>query len=150
MGNREIEFVLPKRGIVAVAELQEQAAPRTCAVVWDLLPIGGELYHARYSGREIGMVINNPDRYIPPENQTIHCESGDVLLEYFPAGTRGNSKPRTIIAIFYGRDSVPMQLEGPSPANYFARLQAGRDEFALACERIWREGWETLIIRRRE
>jgi hypothetical protein len=147
--GREIEFVLPKRGIVVVAELLEAAAPHTCAVVWDLLPVEGQLYHARVSGREIGLMVHNPDKHIPPENQTVYCESGDVFLYHYPVGARGNSEPRTTIVVFYGRDTVPMGAEGPMPGNYFAKLQAGREDFALACERIWREGWETLIIRRR-
>jgi hypothetical protein len=147
---RELELVLSDRGVVAVAELLDDAAPRTCAALWDLLPIRGVPYHAAYSGREIGMVIQSPVRPIPPENQTIAPQAGDVLLEYFAAGSRGNPEPRAIVALFYGRDSVPMQLAGPSPANLFARLGRGRDEFARACEDMWREGVGPLLIRRRE
>jgi len=150
VSNRELEFVLSDKGVVAVAELLEDAAPRTCAALWDLLPIRGMPYHAAYSGREIGMVIESPARPIPPENRTIAPQAGDVLLEYFAAGSRGNPEPRTIVALFYGRDSVPMQLDGPSPANLFARLGRGQDAFARGCEELWREGADTLIIRRRE
>jgi hypothetical protein len=150
VSQRELEFVLRKRGVVAVAELLEDFAPRTCAAVWKLAPIQGVPYHAAYSGREIGLVIESPVQPIPPENRTIAPQSGDVLLEVFAAGVRGNPEPRTIVALFYGRDSVPRQLDGPSPCNLFARLGRARREFARACEELWREGLGTLLIRRRE
>jgi hypothetical protein len=147
--GRQIEFVLPGREVIAVAELLESVAPLTCAAVWDLLPAEGQLYHGRSSGREIGLMVHNPSRDIPPENRTIHCQSGDVFLYYSPTGTRGNVEPRTTIIVFYGRDTVPMGAEGPMAGNHFAELRSGKEAFASACEAIWREGWETLVVRRR-
>jgi hypothetical protein len=148
--GREIEFILPARSVVATAQMLEDAAPRTCAAVWDLLPVSGRLYHGRSSGREIGLMVDHLSYAIPAENQSIHCQSGDVFLYYHPAGSRGNPDPRTTIIIFYGPDTVPMGAEGPMPGNHFAELRSGKEDFAAACELIWREGWETLVVRRRE
>jgi hypothetical protein len=41
-------------GVVAQAELNEAAAPRATAALWDALPIEARLEHAKWSGRACG------------------------------------------------------------------------------------------------
>ena len=50
---RRIELSLKQKKVRAVATLLEDEAPRTCTALWDMLPIDGETYHAKWAGREI-------------------------------------------------------------------------------------------------
>ena len=49
---RYIDHTLQKRGITCVARLLDEQAPRTCAAVWDALPLGADVYHAKYARNE--------------------------------------------------------------------------------------------------
>src|SRR5680860_254878 len=46
---RFIEVGLEKRDRWWRARLLDDEAPRTCAAVWDALPLGGDLFHAKYA-----------------------------------------------------------------------------------------------------
>ena len=50
------------------------------------------------------------------------------------------------IAIWYGRDSLPMSPTGLYPANHFGEIESGMAELAEACERIRFEGVRTVAF----
>lgn len=57
MADRFIEVSLDKRGVSCTAKLLDDRAPITCAAVWDALPLGGDVYHAKYARNEIYALI---------------------------------------------------------------------------------------------
>ncbi len=163
---RQIEVVLPHRGIVAVAELLDDEAPRTTAAVWDTLPQSGDVFHAKYARNELYT-------FVPPfagepvglENPTITPIPGDLVYFEFgagmlPAGSYGYAEDEgaggadTVIdlALFYGRNNLLINGDvGWVPGNVFGTIVEGLDEIAAAGNDVWRRGGvdETLVFRHR-
>ena len=80
--SRYIEFTADDEGISARAELWEDRAPRTCKLVWDMLPVSGYFHHAIYSGAELA--IKHPgDRSRSPSSGSlvpvVRCLAGERL-----------------------------------------------------------------------
>jgi hypothetical protein len=146
---RVIELLLPKRNLVARASLFEREAPRTCQMLWDRLPLVAETIHATVSGCELYVVFPWDELPPPKENVTLCPDAGDLFFYYAPWYAEG-ARPAGEIAIYYDRDAIPMGSQGMMAGTLFASITRNRAAFAAACEAIWREGAETLILRRAE
>ncbi len=164
---REIEVVLPSRGVVAVARLLDDEAPRTAGAVWDALPLGGDVYHAKYARNELYT-------FVPPfapapigqENPTITPIPGDLVYFEFAAGMlpsasygyaedEGAAGGESVIdlALFYGRNNLLINGDvGWVPGNVFGTVTEGLAELAEAGNDVWRRGsvGESLEFRRRD
>lgn len=147
--ERRIELVLPKRQLIAEAVLLDAEAPRTCEALWERLPLTAETIHAMVSGCELYILFPWEGEPPPRENDTIATDAGDLFFYYAPWHSQGATSTGEI-AIYYDRDALPTGGDGPMAGALFATIVAGRREFADACEAIWREGVETLIVRRGE
>ena len=160
-------MVLPKHDLVCVARLLDEQAPRTCAAVWDSLPLGGDVYHAKYARNELYT-------FVPPfapapigqENPTITPIPGDLVYFEFssgmlPASTYGYDEESgegaagadhvIDLALFYGRNNLLINGDvGWVPGNVFGSIVEGLDELAAVGNDIWRSGsvGEELIFRR--
>jgi hypothetical protein len=149
---KKIELVLRKRKTLAVAELLEDKAPKTCAAVWRLLrnPLESMAIHAIRAGREVYCEMPQEKTKIPQENLTAYPLPGEILYLYFPPYMNPDRpKGLTEIAIFYGRDSMSDCIGmGIIPGNRFAHIVENLHGFAEACERIHLEGIERILIRR--
>jgi hypothetical protein len=165
--TREIEVVLETRGLVCVARLLDDDAPRTCDAVWNALPQGGDVFHAKYARNELYT-------FVPPfapepiglENPTITPIPGDLVYFEFGAGMlpastygydeqEGAAGAESVIdlAVFYGRNNLLINGDvGWVPGNVFGSITSGLDELAAAGNDLWRRGavGETLRFRRRE
>jgi hypothetical protein len=147
---RYIEFVAEEEGVVAQAELWDDRAPRTCALVWGLLPVTGHFHHAIYSGAEVAMVL---PRYheLEPEHATtavLPWEIGFVSLrraDHFDAEADFSE-----FCFFYDRGARPSMLDGPVKVNLFARFVSGQDALHRLCYRMRKEGQKRFTIRRAE
>lgn len=154
---RRIEIVLEKRQVSCVAELLDDLAPRTCAIVWDALPLSGDAYHAKYARNEIytllpGFADTEPGR----ENPTITPIAGDVAYfsfdnwqlntpshGYSVSGQQLNDDIIVDLALFYERNNLLLNPDyGWVPANIFATITEGLDELAKASDDMWRRGFE--------
>ena len=51
--SRFITVSLDKRGVSCVARMLDDEAPRTCAAVWDALPLAAAVFHGKYARNEI-------------------------------------------------------------------------------------------------
>ena len=51
--SRLITVSLDKRGVSCVARMLDDQAPRTCAAVWDALPLSAPVFHGKYARNEI-------------------------------------------------------------------------------------------------
>ena len=164
---RYIDITLQKRGITCVARLLDEQAPRTCAAVWDALPLGADVYHAKYARNEIYTFVPTFAEVAPGrENTTITPIPGDVV--YFPfeqwemanaaygydVGSAQRSAEQIIdLAVFYERNNLLLNPDiGFVPGNVFATIVQGLDEIDAGAQDLWRrvaEG-ETLHFARHE
>ncbi|MDT0301861.1 DUF3830 family protein [Streptomonospora wellingtoniae] len=155
---------LEKRGVSCVAELLEKDAPRTCDAVWEALPQGSDIYHAKYARNEVYAMV---PRFAPEEpgqeNPTVTPIPGDVVYFSFPGGMldrrfkeeKGiDHLPGVIdLAIFYGRNNLLLNGDvGWVPGNVYASIVEGLGPMAEACHDVWRSGaiGERLTYRRLE
>lgn len=150
---RFLSITLTSRGVSCRARLLEDAAPRTCAVVWNALPVAGQAYHGKYARNEVYTLL--PPMGAPGrENTTVTPIPGDVCFFSFepddignPAygydeGAQGNSPVgATDLAIFYGRNNLLLNGDvGWVPGNVFATIEDGLAEMAAACNDLWMAG----------
>ena len=155
---RRIELVLKQKGIRAIATFLEDAAPRTCAALWDMLPIDGETFHAKWAGRELYTLVPPPAALPGLENATIMPIPGDLLwFDVSPDSIdlpiemrKANPRGLVDIAVFYGRNNFLLSPQGFMPGNLFATITEGLAEYAKACGEVFREGviHERFIVRR--
>jgi hypothetical protein len=117
---------------VGVADLFEDAAPKTVAAVWDALPLDGTLNHANFSGEEVS--IPTYGVMWEKENQLYDTAPGD--LGYFVQGPA--------ICIYYG------SLRVISPGNVFARIVENLPAIRTLCRRSWREAGIPMRLEKME
>ncbi|MHB8732988.1 MAG: cyclophilin-like fold protein [bacterium] len=116
---RRVRVVLG--GVAAVAELFEEAAPKTVDAVWSALPIDGTLNHANFSGEEISFPTYG--LLWERENQLSQVQPGD--LGYFVEGPA--------LVIYYGAVRVI------SPGNVFGRIVENLTEIQKVGRACWKE-----------
>jgi hypothetical protein len=160
MMARRIELRLTQKRVRAVATLLEDEAPRTCALLWDMLPIDGDTYHAKWAGRELYTLVPPPKTGPGQENATIMPIPGDLLwfdvspdsIDIPIAMRKANPRGFVDIAVFYGRNNFLLSPQGFMPGNLFATITEGLAEYAKACGELFREGviHERFMIRRLE
>ncbi|RNL85809.1 DUF3830 family protein [Halostreptopolyspora alba] len=161
---RYMTISLEKRGVSCVAELLDKDAPRTCEAVWNALPQGGDIHHAKYARNEVyAMVPRFASQEPGQENPTVTPIPGDVVYFSFDGGMldRQFKEEKSIdhlpgvidLAIFYGRNNLLINGDvGWVPGNVYATIVEGFDRMAEACHDVWRSGsvGERLTYRRRE
>ncbi|MGB3892734.1 MAG: DUF3830 family protein [Mycolicibacter sinensis] len=150
---RFLSITLTGRGVSCRARLLDDEAPRTCALVWEALPLAGQAYHGKYARNEVYTLLpplGDPGR----ENTTVTPIPGDVCFFGFDAGDIGNpaygydeggqgNSPMgaTDLAIFYGRNNLLLNGDvGWVPGNVFATIEEGLAEMAAACNDLWMAG----------
>ena len=147
-----MKITLEKRGISCIARLLEEDAPRTCAAVWEALPQGGPVYHAKYARNEIYTIVPRFARTEPGiENPTVTPIPGDLCYFSFPSGMldrqfkeeKGVEQLPGVIdlALFYGRNNLLLNADvGWVVGNVFATIVEGLEDMAKAGNDIWRSG----------
>ena len=119
MSRKRIRVVIG--GVEGVAELFEDAAPKTAKAVWDSLPLDGTLNHANFSGEEVSFPTYG--LMWDKENQLYDTVPGD--LGYFVQGPA--------ICIYYGK------LRVISPGNVFGRIVESLPAIQEVARRSWKE-----------
>jgi hypothetical protein len=134
-----------------IAELLEDAAPRTCEAVWNALPLEtDEARHAMYSGLGLYMVVDFRLDFV--ENPHVFGgDPGDVFFHANPNNAWVFDHPHSCeIYVPYG----PMRVSdwpGDTPLNKFARYVSGdRSRLAELGRRFREEGFQRMTIRRHE
>ncbi|MDF0529213.1 DUF3830 family protein [Tsukamurella sp. 8F] len=153
---RYIDITLARRGVTCTARLLDDLAPKTCDAVWDALPLGDEVYHAKYARNEIYTLVQAFARAEPGlENPTITPIPGDVMYFAFepwqltPA-THGYAAQggQIDLALFYGRNNLLLNPDfGFVPGTVFATIERGLDDLAGAANDLWRTGAEGERLR---
>ena len=160
--SKFLRISLERRGVSCVAELLEKEAPRTCAAVWEALPLAGDAQHAKYARNEVYTMVPRFAQ-IGRENPTVTPIPGDVVLFDFAGGMldaafktdQGIDEDDGAIdlAIFYGRNNLLINGDvGWVPGNVYASIVEGLDVMAEACHDVWRSGsvGERLVYERLE
>lgn len=131
-------------------------APKTCAAIWDACatPFQWDASHAIFSGPEIMTGLPETHRNfdplsIPPENQTVQPEAGELLWFYQPKNFfKIDPSEFWEIGIFYAHGGRTFGPTGWIPCNYFGKITSGLDDFAAQCALIRREGVKRVEIGR--
>ena len=158
--TRYVEIMLEKRNVRCVARLLDNEAPKTCEAVWQALPQGGSIFHAKYASNEIFTLV--PALHDDPgnENRTITPIPGDVMYFYLHPGTRLPPEAQSLcrpeqglvdLAVFYDRNNLLLSpSDGFTPGNVFGAIVRGLDEMKSAGHSVWREGamGERLLFQR--
>jgi hypothetical protein len=72
MADRFVEVSLDERGVRCTARLLTDRAPVTCAAVREALPLGSDVYHAKYARNGICALVRPFAQKEPPlENPTV-------------------------------------------------------------------------------
>ena len=146
-----IEFECPEENLIARAELLENLAPETCALIWKMLPVEGYFHHAYYSGAELAMIL--PDFFnVELEKPTTVILPWEIAFtslrahDYFDV-----DQDFSEILFFYDRNTGPKMLDGPAKVTIFARFLEGdaalRDQLRCLGYRMREEGQKHFIIR---
>jgi hypothetical protein len=154
----KMEIEVPDFGVVATARLYDEYTPKTIKALDSVLPFTGPGIHAIRAGREVFTLIPTPKFDPGAENQSVFPAPGDLYLFHQPEGYRPMDVPLRYraekgtseywhIAIWYGRDSLPMSPTGIYPANHFGEIEHGLPQLAEACERIRFEGVRNVTFR---
>jgi hypothetical protein len=155
--TRMMEISLETRGVTCLARLLDEEAPRTCDAVWASLPQGDRVWHAKYASNEVYCLV--PPLASDPglENPTLTPIPGDVVYFRFPTAqflrsfreSRGIEGHDAVVdlAVFYGRNNLLLDPSyGWVPGNVFATIVEGLDEFARACDDVYRNGSEGEVL----
>jgi Protein of unknown function (DUF3830) len=165
MTERYLEVSLAKRGVRCTAKLLDDRAPLTCDAVWNALPLGGDVYHAKYARNEIYTLLPTFAPVEPPlENPTITPIPGDLCYFTFSDTQLGTSsygygdeaehqaRRQTVdLALFYERNNLLINGDqGWVPGIVWGAVVDGLDRMADACQDLWRAGalGESLHFRR--
>jgi len=148
--GRTITLTIVQSNVIAIADLEDEAAPISCAMVWDRLPIEGTLMHGKYSGPELFIdAVDWPD--VPPENQIHFARPGDVGYFHIPPGRYATSMAGECEVLFVYEDGA--KLEGPEGmpvwVNRIARIRIGSSgDFLEAASKLRGAAPATLRIER--
>ena len=163
MTDRFIDVSLDKRGVSCTAKLLTDRAPITCDAVWKALPLGGDVYHAKYARNEIYALFEPFASTEPPlENPTVTPVPGDLCYFSFAGtelATRSYGYDRAVrpgtalvdLALFYERNNLLLNGDvGWVPGIVWGQVTQGLEAMARACNDLWRTGasGERLSFRR--
>lgn len=161
---RRLELLDVESGSAAAVDLLWEAAPKTCAFIWDLLdaPITAVAAHSSLAGRAVIMDVPEDRRVsdttsLKPENETVTPLPGEIGFAIYPAfafedpqrpDEKDGSSPYWMLTIVYGRDCRFFTLLGWEPVTIFAKVADGNEQFFKLCERIRSDGAKPLRLRR--
>ncbi len=101
------------------ARLEEQAAPKTVAVIRKMLPLKSKIVHCRWSGESTWIPMGERKLGLEFENHTSHPAPGMLLL--YPGGIS-----ETELLFPYGSTMFASKV-GQLAGNHFATVTDGRE-----------------------
>jgi Protein of unknown function (DUF3830) len=121
------------------ARLEEEAAPKTVAIVRGLLPFESQLVQARWSGEAAWVPMGfELELGLGPENANSYPAAGELLL--YPGGVS-----EVEILFPYGATCFASKM-GQLAGNHFATVQGGREQLPELGRRVLWEGSQNIHI----
>lgn len=156
MSTKQLYLKFVEANVEGIIDLYWDHAPKTCEALWGALakPIPVKASHAMFSGPEIMMGLPEEARNfdptaLPPENQTIIPEVGELLWFYQPENFfKIDPTEFWEIGMFYGKGGRTFGPTGWIPCTYFGKMNQGLDAVAEQCRLIRIEGIKTVEIGR--
>jgi len=120
------------------ARLEENAAPKTVAVIRKMLPLKSRIVHCRWSGESTWIPMGDKKLGLEFENHTSHPAPGMLLL--YPGGIS-----ETELLFPYGSTMFASKV-GQLAGNHFATITEGQDKLPeIGRLTLW-EGAQEIII----
>jgi len=121
------------------ARLEEEAAPKTCALVRAMLPYRSKIIQARWSGFAAWVPMGFGETLdLPPENATTIPQAGEILL--YPGGVS-----EVEILFPYG-PTYFTSVAGPLAGNHFLTVVEGQEQFAELGRAVQWEGAQDIAF----
>ena len=136
---RRIELEI--EGVVVPGVLFDDKAPRTCAKIWDLLPVDDRTIQVRWSGSAWRTEKNYPLALGEVENPVTVLQAGDLI--YYDEPRLDLYK----IGVAYGR-AAWRDFAGDLRVAHIGGLSGELAGFTKVCERIIFEGPKRVRMRR--
>lgn len=121
------------------ARLEEEAAPRSCAILRNLLPLRAKLVQARWSGEAAWVPLGDLDLECGAEHATSYPAAGHLLL--YPGGYS-----ETEILFPYGHATCFASRLGQLAGNHVATVTDGAELLAEVGRRIVWEGAQDVTF----
>jgi hypothetical protein len=126
-------------GLAFAAELEREAAPRTCELFVGMLPLESKLVQARWSGRAAWIPMGYERLLdLPPENATSIPLPGEIL--FYPGGVS-----EVEILFPYG-STYFASVAGPLAGNHFLTVIDGQERLAELGERVLWQGAQDVTF----
>lgn len=119
------------------ARLEEQAAPRSCNIFRNLLPMQTKLIQARWSGEAAWVPLGDLELDCGVENATSYPAAGHLLL--YPGGYS-----ETEILFPYGHAACFSSKLGQLAGNHFATITDGAENLPEIGRLVTWEGAQDL------
>lgn len=156
MGDRKLYLKFVDANVEGIIDLYWENAPETCKALWGALenPIRWPATHAIFSGPEIMMGLPEENRNfdptkLPPENQTVLPEPGEMLWFYQPKNFfKIDPEEFWEIGMFYGVGGRTFGPTGWIPCTYFGKVSKNLEGLAEQCRLIRKEGQKIVEIGR--
>ncbi|MCC7024184.1 MAG: DUF3830 family protein [Thermomicrobiales bacterium] len=123
-----------------VAELEQEAAPKTCAAFLERLPFRNKIIHVRWSGESAWIPLGDFDFGIGFENATSYPAPGQILL--YPGGYS-----ETEILFPYGSCCFASKM-GQLAGNHFLTVVEGNAHLATIGKQCLWEGAQDIVFER--
>jgi hypothetical protein len=121
------------------ARLEEDAAPRTIAVLRSLLPLSSQLVQARWSGESAWVPMGfELELGLGPENANSYPAAGELLL--YPGGLS-----EVEILFPYGATCFASKM-GQLAGNHFATIEEGREQLPELGRIVLWEGAQDILF----
>src|SRR5436190_13199285 len=120
------------------ARLEEQAAPKTVAVIRKMLPLKSKIVHCRWSGESTWIPMGERKLGLDFENHTSHPAPGMLLL--YPGGIS-----ETELLFPYGSTMFASKV-GQLAGNHFATITQGQEQLPeIGRMTLW-HGAQDIVI----
>lgn len=120
------------------ARMEEEAAPKTCAVFRKLLPYRQKIIHVRWSGEGCWIPLGDLDLGLSYENHTSYPAPGEIIV--YPGGIS-----ETEILLAYGGVHFASKV-GQLAGNHFLTITEGRENLTpLGKMTLWQGAQDILF-----